>query len=131
MTLHWDLSPLRNQTRLQRQVTKPKQQRSIPYKRQITQFTCYSDRAKIKADCLGTARHSDSKWLLDKYATTLLLRHYKEPLKQRKTQFSNNRRSVVPFHCLNFKFHQLSLNSYQFVCLCEVVTIKLKGIRYF
>lgn len=35
------------------------------------------------------------------------------------------------FHCLNLKFHQLSLSRYQFVNLCEVVTIKLKGIRHF
>lgn len=33
------------------QVTKPKHQQGTPYKRQITQFTCYSDRAEIKADC--------------------------------------------------------------------------------
>lgn len=131
LTLHWDLSPLRNQTRLQRQVTKLKQQRSTPYKRQITQLPCHSDRAKIKADCWGTARHTDLKWLLDRYATTLLLCHYKETFKQWKTQFSNNRLTVVPFHCLNFKFYQLSWNRYQLVCSCAVVTIRLKGSRYF
>lgn len=53
-----------------------------PYKRRITQFTCYFDRSEIKADCWGMARHSNFKWLLDKYTTTLLLLPYEEPFKQ-------------------------------------------------
>lgn len=50
-----------------------------PYKRWITQFTCYFDRSKIKAHCWVMAWHSNFKWLLDKYTTTLLLHHYEEP----------------------------------------------------
>lgn len=91
--LHWDLLPLRNPVRLQSK--SQKHQQGTPYKRQITQFTCYSDRAEIKADCWGMARHSDSKWLLDKYATALLLRHYKEQFKQWKIRFLSNRLSIV------------------------------------
>lgn len=53
-----------------------------PYKRRITQFTCYFDRSKIKADCWGMARHSNFKWLLDKCTTTLLLHPYEEPFEQ-------------------------------------------------
>lgn len=95
LTLRWDLLPSRNPIRLQRRVTKPKHQQGTPYKRQITQFTCYSHRAEIKADKRGTARPSDSKGLLDKYATALLLRRYKEQFQQWKIRFLSNRLSIV------------------------------------
>lgn len=58
-----------------------------PYKRRITQFTCYSDRSKIKADCWEMARHSNFKWLLAKYTTTLLLHHYQEPFTAENSVF--------------------------------------------
>lgn len=66
-----------------------------PYKRQITQFMGYFDRSEIKANCWEMTRHSNFKWLLAKYIMTLLLHHYEELFKQRKTQFSNDRLSIV------------------------------------
>lgn len=91
-----------------------------PYKRRITQFMYYFDRSKIKADCWEMARHSNFKWLLGKYTTTLLLHHYEEPAEYSvfkwqvfNSEIRENMSFSICLYYLNFKLHHFFMNRHQ------------------